>query len=1360
MSSTERAQRALLCGALAYRLGLLGREALASGLKAWTSARTGAWDDAFRRAGSLDAASTGQVEGSALQLLALHGGDLARALAAVDVDAPVRDALAAIGDAELSDALAGLGRDWPVAPGTPTNREDLADAGADDPDRTLGYDTLAPDASVSAVPVALLAEPANRPATVSTPAPHSGAAAEPDVDPDRTISDTGTIPDDLEPDAPPLRRDTLESTVADGTDANPQATGSIPALPCDPTTAGAWPPPEATEHFDDPEATEHFDDPEATGDGQEPDPYATVSDGPGRTFPFIPTSGSALGKHATAQMTDPGGPDPHVTAQMTGGATTQVIGGDLGGSQGSVLAEEVSESSTAPSAGPWKPGRSRYRIVRPHARGGLGEVFLAVDSELNREVAVKEIQGRHADDALSRARFVVEAEVTGGLEHPGIVPVYGLGTYVDGRPYYAMRFIRGESLREAIGHYHSEAPAAAPAPVPVPAAGGTEAAPEGPAPSGSRELELHKLLRRFIDVCNAIEYAHSRGVLHRDLKPANIMLGPFGETLVVDWGLAKPLDPTEGHGNGSALGAVRPRRESKFEPVGPGTGPLRPLSASGSMYQVLFGSAVGTPHFMSPEQANGAELGPVSDVYSLGAILYNLLVGRPPFTERQLLPLLEKVRKGDFDRPRQVKPEVHRALEAVCLKALALNPEDRYQSARELAEDVEHWMADDPVGAYAEPWTVRAARWARRHRTLVTTAVSLLVMAVVGLSASTFLINRERARTEANFLMARSAVDTLLTQLGAVELVDIPGAESVRQEMLERARQFYDRFLALQGPRPSVRQGAGQAYVRAGKVMELLGRYPEAEKRYRKAIDLLRPMSAGRGPEADVYRRDLAEAHHELGVLLTRMARYKPAEDELTAAVETRGRLAARNDPRADDRAAEDDSVYRLGALLARRPGNKDKAQAYYSRAIAGAEARVKQAEKDAKVRTPEAVKNLARYRNQNAILLRWSQPQKAEELLNLARADQQLLVKARPTVAANQWLLSRTLNNLGALDDDRDRVTEADKSYQAADALLARLSSDFAAVPDYRFELALLRLNYSWMYFRSIDPFTGQIEPTRRTIQFFENALKLAEKDLDSLAAQYPGRPDYQLRATDARVRLATLGHQKAILDNREANAIPDAGDTSRREALRKQARDGDREVEVAFREAIDDLDALIAPKQFPEYADSIDYRLAAALARVGLGALLARNDARQAEAETAIKEALRLCDDAHRDDPASHQVAGLVFDANALLAELRSRQNRYEDGVTALFKAAHALADDPVPSPITLGKAARTVAEYLTRSGDPKLTAKHGPALVKLLRQAIDLGFPAANELDQKAYDALKDLKEFQDLRKAVKTPAPARG
>ncbi len=245
---------------------------------------------------------------------------------------------------------------------------------------------------------------------------------------------------------------------------------------------------------------------------------------------------------------------------------------------------------------------------------------VALDEELHREVALKEIQERYASEEQPRLRFLLEAEITGGLEHPGIVPVYGLGHHPDGRPFYAMRFVRGESLKEAVARFHGE---------PGRVSAGSDSKTRG---ADATPLAFRRLLSRFLDVCNAIAYAHSRGVLHRDIKPGNILLGPYGETLVVDWGLAKVIGRDEpGTSDPSA------------EPT------LRPPSASGTG-DTLPGTALGTPAYMSPEQAEGRLdlLGPASDVYSLGATLYVVLTGRAPFDGDNAAEVLPKVQSGNL----------------------------------------------------------------------------------------------------------------------------------------------------------------------------------------------------------------------------------------------------------------------------------------------------------------------------------------------------------------------------------------------------------------------------------------------------------------------------------------------------------------------------------------------------------------------------------------------------------------------------------------------------------------------------------------------------------------------------------------
>jgi tRNA A-37 threonylcarbamoyl transferase component Bud32 len=373
---------------------------------------------------------------------------------------------------------------------------------------------------------------------------------------------------------------------------------------------------------------------------------------------------------------------------------------------GAAEASVASPATTGPLLSA-APAGVRYRRLREHARGGLGEVFVALDEELNREVALKEIQDKHADHPDARARFLREAEVTGKLEHPGVVPVYGLGTYPDGRPFYAMRFIRGESMQAAIRRFHK--------------------ADEDPRRNpGERSLALRDLLTRFVSVCNAVAYAHSQNVLHRDVKPENAMLGEYGESLVVDWGLAKVIDQPD------------PEQTKPERPILAGTG-------SGSA-PTQIGSVVGTPAFMPPEQAHGQldQMGPRSDVFSLGATLYCLLTGHPPYSGSDVLI---QAATAEAVPARQRKRSVPAALEALCIKAMAKKPEDRYPTAKALAEEVQRWLADEPVHAYREPVMDRVRRWGRRNRSLAASFAVALVTAMVALAVGLVFVNAEKNRT-------------------------------------------------------------------------------------------------------------------------------------------------------------------------------------------------------------------------------------------------------------------------------------------------------------------------------------------------------------------------------------------------------------------------------------------------------------------------------------------------------------------------------------------------------------------------------------------------------------------------------------
>jgi len=364
---------------------------------------------------------------------------------------------------------------------------------------------------------------------------------------------------------------------------------------------------------------------------------------------------------------------------------------------------EASEHSVDPfatlaNASTERSGGFRFQILRPHRSGGLGEVFVAQDKELGREVALKEIQESHANNSDSRLRFIREAEITGRLEHPGIVPVYALGTYDNGRPYYAMRFIRGDSLQDALEKFHAN-----------PASKSVTSYRNGPLAIAFRDL-----LGRFIDVCEAIHYAHSRGVLHRDLKPSNIMLGEYGETLVVDWGLAK-----------LASSAPEERHPAELSLIQPSFG-------SGSTPTML-GSAVGTPAYMSPEQAAGDidRLGPATDIYSLGATLFKLLTGVPSVSGKNVNELVEKTRRGETENVRDYWRSAPPALIAICNKAIATKPLDRYSTAKDLADDIKRWLAEEPVSAYPESLLERTKRFIRNHQTLMASA-SVFGLAILG----------------------------------------------------------------------------------------------------------------------------------------------------------------------------------------------------------------------------------------------------------------------------------------------------------------------------------------------------------------------------------------------------------------------------------------------------------------------------------------------------------------------------------------------------------------------------------------------------------------------------------------------------
>lgn len=343
-------------------------------------------------------------------------------------------------------------------------------------------------------------------------------------------------------------------------------------------------------------------------------------------------------------------------------------------------------------------GGTKYRIVEPIGEGGMGIVFVARDVELEREVALKVVKDSNfnADAAgLVRAaqRMMREARIIAQLEHPGIVPVHDVGTLADGRIYYVMKLVRGRRLDQ---YFDASA-------------------------------TITDRLRVFERVCETVAFAHAHGVIHRDLKPQNIMVGPFGEVVVLDWGVAKVLHrngPAESNNDAAPAAPTAPMTsEAEAMAADPGRTHTRRTEQ---------GAVIGTPSYMSPEQARGETdlIDERTDVFALGAILYFLLTGKPPFEHGNIFHIRD-LWAWPIESPRSINKSTSRAVAAICLKSLSAAPDDRYQTATQLVEDIARYLAGEPVTAYRENILERLERWTWKYRTFILLVLAYLVMRVL-----------------------------------------------------------------------------------------------------------------------------------------------------------------------------------------------------------------------------------------------------------------------------------------------------------------------------------------------------------------------------------------------------------------------------------------------------------------------------------------------------------------------------------------------------------------------------------------------------------------------------------------------------
>jgi serine/threonine-protein kinase len=835
------------------------------------------------------------------------------------------------------------------------------------------------------------------------------------------------------------------------------------------------------------------------------------------------------------------------------------------------------------------PAPEGYEILGELGRGAMGVVYKARQRGLNRLVALKMVLSASRASADELARFHVEAEAVARLDHPNIVKIYDVGQR-DGLPFFALEYVEGGTLADHVG--------------------------STPQPAREAAAVVQAL-------AEAMDYAHRRGIVHRDLKPANVLLQKEEGGRMKD----------EKKASGSSF-LLPP---SSFLPKISDFGLAKRLE--GDSGQTRDGSILGTPSFMAPEQAEGRtrDVGPASDTYALGAILYHLLTGGPPFRGQTVHDTLRQVIQNEPLPPVRLQGRVPRDLNTICLKCLEKDPRKRYATTGDLAEDLRRFLADEPIKARPAPWWERTAKWARR-RPAAAALIVVSALAVAALSGGGFLYahherlraeeacdlrmeaeekrneadklrqiaegereeaREQRHRAEENFRQACAAVDQMLARLGQQRLAHEPRMEKLRQELLEQAVRFYERFLNEHSHDPGVRWQTARTLQNLGNIERMLGRHREAEARYRKALPILDDLVES-CPDEPLYRRDLAATHHNLGVLLGETHHAEAAALEYEKARDLRRQLAEENpgDPKALANLAA--TEHNLGLVLQNR-GRSPEAEAAFRAALQLQEQLVTGGQTAAAWR----------------IVAGWASP------FGILPPRSTLFGAA----ATPRQELARTCTSLGHLLQATGRTPEAKESFETARRLLGELTAGSPEVPEYRQELALVH-NQLGRLLRDVEPAAAE--------KSYGQAIRLQE----TLVADFPATPGYRqelaatlnnlgvlLQATGRREGAEEAFSRALTLKDSLAGSVPwvpdfrrDLAGSLNNRAIHLQTQNRLREAEPAYERAVETLRKLT--REFP---DTPEYHqeLARTLANEGT---LFQSSRRPAQAEKLYRQALEI--------------------------------------------------------------------------------------------------------------------------------------
>jgi serine/threonine protein kinase/tetratricopeptide (TPR) repeat protein len=670
--------------------------------------------------------------------------------------------------------------------------------------------------------------------------------------------------------------------------------------------------------------------------------------------------------------------------------------------------------------------RASYEIEGEIARGGMGVVVKAFDRELTRDVALKVLRDEFRAEPRHVRRFIEEARVTARLDHPGIVPVHQVGRDAEGRAYFAMRLVRGRDLRRIIQL----------------------------ANANEEGWNQPRALSVILKVCEAMAYAHERGVIHRDLKPSNVMVGEFGEVYVMDWGLARVLGESDSHD-------LRLRRSADASIAA--RDDRRPSADVDSPIVTMDGEVLGTPCYMSPEQAQGrlAELGPRSDVYSVGALLYHLLAGEMPYvpsgTSLASRAVLAELAKGPPRALNAVRADVPAELIAICEKAMTREPRDRYPDMRAMAEDLRAFLERRVVAAYETGAWAEARKWVARNRALALSLASIAVALIAGLAVSLVLeakAETSRLHAEESARAAKSERDKAEkiasfledTLRGATPSVAAGRDTTMLREMMDAAAARIEH-----GELAGVPEAEARLLIMVAGAYRELAQFDKAEGMLRRALEEL-----DRSAEHDDLR---AAALTQLGLILAEQSDFSAAEPMLREALD----IDARIHP--GDSAIVASHLANLAALLRDR-GDRAASEALLRRALAMNE-RVFQGDRE-EIATAET--NLAVVLDERGDtdgaealhtqamamrerLYRGDHPALASSLdslghLRYRRGDlenaetfeRRALEMRRRVYSADHPLLSASIDNLAGVVAARGDLAEAEKLYREALAMRRRM--------------------------------------------------------------------------------------------------------------------------------------------------------------------------------------------------------------------------------------------------------------------------------------------------------------------------------